>query len=78
MADRPDERGLEVPNLREWRKRAAVTQAELAERSGVSRATISSAEGGARIWPSHVRALADALGTTPADLQERPPDGKAG
>lgn len=79
-ATMPDEQkadghGLAVPYLRAWRNYRAYSQSELAKRAGVSRATISSAEGGARIWPAHVRELAQALGVTPADLQKRPPDG---
>jgi transcriptional regulator with XRE-family HTH domain len=78
MDERPDIRGVTVPHLRAWRNLRALTQAELAEKSNVSRATISSAEGGARIWVSHVRSLADALDVTPEDLQRQAPNRASG
>ncbi len=44
------------------------SQEELAERAGVSRATIYKAEGGAGVAPKTGRALAEALGVPPEDL----------
>ena len=63
--------------LREWRLAKVMTQEELAQRSGVTEATISRIESGqreARI--STVRKLAGALGITPQELIAGP-EGKA-
>ena len=58
-----------TPRLREWRERAALSQGELAERSGTSRATIADLEAGNRGGqPKTVRRLAEALGIEPEDL----------
>ena len=62
---------MQVPRLREARERAFLTQAELAEKSGVAETTINRLENGhhgARI--STVRKLAAALGVAPAELVE--------
>lgn len=57
--------------LRAVRERVALTQAELAEKSGVSRTTIATAEEGKNEpYPRTVRKLAAALGVKPADLME--------
>jgi len=58
-----------VPRLREVRHRIALSQEELAEKSGVARSTIIKLEAGHQAWPSTVRKLAVALGVKPADLQ---------
>lgn len=55
--------------LREWRLRKVMTQAELAERTGMTEATISRLESGhqdARI--STVKKLAAGLGIEPTEL----------
>jgi transcriptional regulator with XRE-family HTH domain len=58
--------------LRGARRRAALTQTELAEKAGVGVATIARIETGEITEPrvSTLRKLADALGVTPADLLE--------
>jgi transcriptional regulator with XRE-family HTH domain len=74
----PTERLLDYagPAFRAARVRAGVTQAELAERAGVSTATISRIEN-ARAWPSNahvdrvVDAYATASGLTPLELLEQ-------
>jgi len=60
---------VRVPRLREVRHREALSQEELAARSGVARSTIIKLEAGHDAWPSTVRKLAAALGCKPADLQ---------
>jgi transcriptional regulator with XRE-family HTH domain len=58
-----------TPRLREWRERAALSQGELAERSGTSRATIAGLEAGNRGGqPKTVRSIAEALGIDPENL----------
>jgi transcriptional regulator with XRE-family HTH domain len=56
--------------LRYLRKRQALSQAELAERAGITRVTIIKLEADARpgAWPRTVRKLARALGVRPAQL----------
>jgi transcriptional regulator with XRE-family HTH domain len=64
---------VHVPRLREVRERKLVTQEELAEKTGISRATISRIEvnnADARI--STVRKLAQALGVDAAELMAKP------
>lgn len=63
-------RGAEVPGLRGARMRLALTQEQLAEKSGIGRATIARLETGARAGMATLRKLAGALETTPAALQE--------
>jgi transcriptional regulator with XRE-family HTH domain len=69
--------------LRSVRERLFVTQEELAERTGMSRATISRIESGQqRPRISTVRRLAAALGVSPEELidwehEESPEEGKA-
>lgn len=60
---------VRVPRLREQRNKRALSQQELAERSGVSRTTIIKLEAGRDAWPQTVRKLAAALHIKPADLQ---------
>ena len=60
--------------LREWRRAKALSQADLAERSGVTRKTIVSIETNPT-WiprPSTVRKLADALECGIRDLYRSP------
>jgi transcriptional regulator with XRE-family HTH domain len=55
--------------LRELRDRAALSQADLAQRSRLSRATIADLEAGKRpARPSTRRRLAEALGVAPHEL----------
>jgi len=69
-ASRPRLSGdVRVPRLRDVRHRLALSQEELAEKSGVARSTIIKLEAGRDAWPSTVRKLAQALGVKPADLQ---------
>ncbi len=58
--------------LRTERRRAALTQEELAEKAGVGIATIARIEGGRMEEPrvSTLRKLAKALGIEPRDLLE--------
>ncbi len=58
--------------LRTERRRAALTQEELAEKAGVGVATIARIEGGKMEEPrvSTLRKLAKALGIEPRDLLE--------
>jgi len=60
---------VRVPRLRNVRHRMALSQEELADKSGVARSTIIKLEAGHDAWPSTVRKLAAALGVKPADLQ---------
>ncbi|BBL78758.1 hypothetical protein RxyAA322_06120 [Rubrobacter xylanophilus] len=61
-----------TPHLREARILAGLSQMELAERSGVSRATIADAEAGERsLQPRTVRKLAAALGLEVGELLGR-------
>jgi transcriptional regulator with XRE-family HTH domain len=58
-----------LPKLKQLRNEAALSQMELAERSGVSRATIADLEAGNRgAQPRTLRKLAGALRASPADL----------
>jgi len=60
--------------LRAWREHRTLTQQELANRAGVARRTIVGLEAGSRRpHPSTLRALAAALGATPAQLRRVPP-----
>jgi len=68
--------------LRQVRERLFVTQAELAERTGISEATLSRIENGLqRPRISTVRKIADALGVRPEELVDwdaAPEDGQTG
>jgi transcriptional regulator with XRE-family HTH domain len=66
-------RGVSLPGLRATRRRAFLTQAELAARSGVGLSTILRLErGDVPAAFSTARKLADALGVAP-DALARPP-----
>lgn len=66
--------------LREWRTKRALSQQELADLAGVSKANISRIEAGLqKPRAATVRSLATALNVTTEDLilwGEDPPDGK--
>src|SRR3712207_4520439 len=70
---------MRLPRLKEHRERALLTQAELAEKSGVAEVTINRIEKD-RHEPrfSTVRKLAAALGVPPADLMAPPDVGEQG
>jgi transcriptional regulator with XRE-family HTH domain len=58
-----------LPQLRRLRNETALSQEELAKRSGVSRATIADLEAGKRgAQPRTLRKLAGALGVEPREL----------
>ena len=60
---------LKTPRLRELRERAALSQEDLAKKSGVSRATIADLEADKRpARPSTRRKLAEALRVEPHEL----------
>jgi transcriptional regulator with XRE-family HTH domain len=62
-------RVLRTRRLRELRERVSLSQMELSERSGVSRATIADLELGKRgAQPKTRRKLAEALGVEPWEL----------
>lgn len=56
--------------LREWRLRRSLSQAELAERAGVAKLTVTRLErpGRAKPHPKTIRQLAEALDVDPLDL----------
>lgn len=62
-----------MQRLREWREKRALTQDQLAEKAGVSRATIIRLERGYSAVPPTLRKLADALNVDPAELLEDQP-----
>lgn len=59
---------MQIPRLREWRERRALTQVELAERAGVSERSVAGYEAGSGARPPTVRRLAEALGIEVTDL----------
>lgn len=61
-----------MPSLAIFRKRASLSQAELAERAGIGRNTISRLEHGANAHYDTIDKLAEALGTTRAQLTKMP------
>ena len=61
---------MEINGLRERRLAAVITQAGLAERSGLTEATIVAAEQGKKVRISTVQKLAAALGVPASDLIE--------
>ena len=72
------QRGLALPYLRAWRLRRLLTQAELIEKSGVSRTTVVRAESaGGSVSIANIRRLAQALGITPDELVYSDPEASA-
>ena len=65
-------RGMPVPSLAMLRKKATFSQAELAERAGVGRATISRLERGGNASYETIKRLAEALGTERTRLVQQP------
>ena len=60
---------MDIPHLRDLRRRAVMSQEDLAERSGVARDTISKLETGQRgAYPSTIRKLAAGLDVEPRIL----------
>ncbi len=58
-----------MPRLRQLRREAFLTQRELAERAGLTQATVARLEAGThRARPTTIRRLAAALGVQPAEL----------
>ncbi len=66
------QKGLRVPHLAMYRKRAALSQSELAERAHVSRATVIRGERGGSIRYAAVRQMAEVLGVSPEQLTQTP------
>jgi transcriptional regulator with XRE-family HTH domain len=57
---------MDLPHLRSFRRRAVMSQEQLAEKSGVARDTISKLETGQRrAYPSTIRKLAAGLDMEP-------------
>jgi len=66
-----DARVVKLTRLRALRERKVLTQQELAEKAGITRATLSRLEAGAENpYPSTIRKLAAALGVEPQVLME--------
>lgn len=61
----------QAPNLRRLREEAFLSQQELADRSGISKAAIHRIETGQPARLSTLRRLAGALGVAPASLVEQ-------
>ena len=60
---------MDLPRLRDFRRRAVMSQEQLAEKSGVARDTISKLESGRRgAYPSTIRKLAAGLEVEPGML----------
>ena len=60
---------MDLPHLRDLRRRAVMSQEDLAEKSGVARDTISKLESGQRgAYPSTIRKLAAGLDMEPRML----------
>jgi transcriptional regulator with XRE-family HTH domain len=64
---------METRRLRDIRLAAVITQAQLAEKAGVTEATVVAAEKGRKVRISTVRKLAQALGVTPQELVNTDP-----
>lgn len=66
------EAGVTLPGLHAARLKALVKQVELAEKAGVSRATVTNAERGQRVAYVSAEKLAKALDTSVEALQQTP------
>lgn len=64
-----EQRGVLVVDLRGWRRRATLTQEQLAARAGVSRLTVYHAEHNVPISIPNVQAIAKALGISVEQLR---------
>ena len=65
---------IPLPYLRRWRDRQFLTQKELAEKAGITYATISRIENGAGAKLSTIARLANALGITREQLIRTHPE----
>jgi|SRR5579859_609003 len=74
MAERAP-RGLVVPYLRAWRISYALSQSDLAERSGASKPALVRAEGGARLSFANIHKVAECLGISVQQLLREDPNG---
>lgn len=68
-------RGVRLTHLAAWRRFSVMTQADLAKKAGVARATVNRAEGGDPVSMENARQIAAALGITPQQLFAGPPVG---
>lgn len=68
-------RGAQIKHLRQWRHHRLMTQAELADKAGVTKGTIIRIEAGGYMNYANIRAIAEALDTTPQELLAGPPEG---
>jgi DNA-binding XRE family transcriptional regulator len=65
------EKGIPLPRLKDRRRRAALTQVELANLAGVSPSSIQALESGERAaHPRTVRRIAKAIAIEPQELME--------
>jgi transcriptional regulator with XRE-family HTH domain len=62
---------MQLPSLKHYRERALLTQAELAERAGLSEMTINRIEGGQDARFRTIRKLAEALKLDAAELVDQ-------
>jgi transcriptional regulator with XRE-family HTH domain len=68
-------RGRPLPYLKAWRMNKLIAQNELAQRTGLARATLARAERGDEVVNfANIRKLAEALGITAEDLLYHDPD----
>lgn len=67
-------RGAQVQYLRQWRRYNLLTQAELAEKAGITKGTIIRAEAGGYTHFAKIRVIAAALDITPQQLLAGPPE----
>lgn len=74
MTEKP--RGLPLPYLKAWRVKRLMAQAEVAEKSGMSRSAITRAEqGDAAVNYANIRKIAAALGISTDELLRAPEEG---
>ncbi len=71
-------RGIAVPRLHAWRSRRLLTTYELADKADVARATVVCGERGGALSIDNIRKIAAALGISPEQLADGPPDGDDG